>query len=123
MAGQRRLHGHLGRLLVANLANHDAIRSWRNIRAQAALEREPLRFIHRDLGTPCSSYSTGSSIVRSSRARCWFRRLPHRVSSSCPLRSARDEQHAIGQIDQRAQRGEHIRIEPEDREAQHPSAE
>jgi hypothetical protein len=63
VAGQRRLHGDLRRLGVADLADHDLVRVVAQDGAQAAREGQALGLVDRDLQHVGSWYSTGSSMV------------------------------------------------------------
>jgi hypothetical protein len=64
VARERRVHGDLGGLLVADLAHHDHVRVLPEEGAEARREGEPDLGVHLHLREPAMSYSIGSSAVR-----------------------------------------------------------
>ena len=68
MTRQRRLHGYLGSLVIADLADQDHVRVGAQDRAQATGEGEACTSVYLDLiDTRSKIVSTGSSIVTIAR--------------------------------------------------------
>jgi hypothetical protein len=63
VAGERGLHGDVRGLLVADLAHHDLVGSWRRIERSPRAKVNPFFSLTGICVMPGSWYSTGSSIV------------------------------------------------------------
>src|SRR5688572_20337738 len=118
VAGQRRLHGDLRGLFVADLTDHDLVRIVAEDRAQTAREREALLLVDRDLRDAAQlildRVFDGDDLV--------FGRLDlgeRRVKSGRLTGTGRtgDQHHSVRLLDELAEAGQHPLVEAENVQA------